>query len=164
MSNTTKNNGIQMNGGTISAENMAIGNKARAIKTMSTTNGDIMTEKSETSSYNLSNAKFGGGFAAGGTQTGGTLNDYSSNQNLSEAAAEIQQILKQLEVTNPTASSAEKMIVAAKAVDEIENNAALKKQVIAALKLGGTEAFNQAINHPLAKNMMPIVQEWTEAE
>lgn len=35
---------------------------------------------SEASKYNLSNAKFGGGFAGDqGTQSGGTFNDYSSN-------------------------------------------------------------------------------------
>lgn len=47
-----------------------------------------MPEHSENYSYSLSQAKFGGGFAGtGGTQTGGTLNDYSSKQNLSEAAS-----------------------------------------------------------------------------
>ncbi|MBV8887567.1 MAG: pentapeptide repeat-containing protein [Chroococcidiopsidaceae cyanobacterium CP_BM_RX_35] len=123
--------------------------------------GDTMSEKSETSSYNLSQAKFGGGFAGtGGTQTGGTLNDYSSSPNLSEAAAEIQQILNQLEVNNPATTRAEKMTVAAKAVDEIEKNSVLKTRVIAALKSGGTEAFKEEINHPLAKNIMPIVEEW----
>ncbi|KAB8315331.1 hypothetical protein SD81_032645 [Tolypothrix campylonemoides VB511288] len=66
--------------------------------------GDTMSEKSETSKYNFSNPKFGGGFSGdGGTTIGGTLNDYSSNidysskQNLVEAAAEIQQLLTQLQ-------------------------------------------------------------------
>lgn len=82
-----------------------------------------MSEKSETSSYTFNNTKFGGGFAGtGGTQTGGTLNDYSSNPNLSQAAAEIQQILKQLSATNPTTTSTEKMRVVTKAVDKIEKN------------------------------------------
>jgi hypothetical protein len=43
--------------------------------------GDYMSEEKPTNStYNLPNAKFGGGFAGtGGTQTGGVFNDYSSN-------------------------------------------------------------------------------------
>ncbi len=60
---------------------------------------------SEASKYDLSNAKFGGGFAGDeGTQIDGTLNDYSSNidysskQSLAEAAAEIQQLLTKLQV------------------------------------------------------------------
>ncbi|NEP77230.1 MAG: pentapeptide repeat-containing protein, partial [Okeania sp. SIO3B3] len=61
-----------------------------------------MAEKENT--QNFSNSKFGGG-VAGGDQTGGTLNDYSTNsqekQNLPEAAEEIQKLLKQLEETNP---------------------------------------------------------------
>ncbi|MEH2070039.1 MAG: pentapeptide repeat-containing protein [Nostoc sp.] len=59
---------------------------------------------SEASKYNLNNPKFGGGFSGDeGTTIGGTLNDYSSNidyslkQNLTEAAADIQQLLTQLQ-------------------------------------------------------------------
>ena len=45
--------------------------------------GDTMSKHSDNSSYNLSQAKFGGGFAGtGGTQTGGTFHEDSSNQNL----------------------------------------------------------------------------------
>ncbi len=85
--------------------------------------GDIMPDYSENSTYNLDRAKFGGGFAGtGGTQTGGTFYDYSSNQNLTEAAAQIQQLLQQLQKTNPSTTETEKIIVAAKAADEIKNN------------------------------------------
>lgn len=59
---------------------------------------------SKASKYNLNNPKFGGGFSGDqGTTIGGTLNDYSSNidysskQNLVEAASEIQQLLTQLQ-------------------------------------------------------------------
>ncbi|MEH2467819.1 pentapeptide repeat-containing protein [Nostoc sp.] len=59
---------------------------------------------SEASKYNLNNPKFGGGFSGDeGTTIGGTLNDYSSNidysskQDLTEAALEIQQLLTQLQ-------------------------------------------------------------------
>jgi len=50
------------------------------------------------SRYDLSNAKFGGGFAAeGGFQVGGNLIDLSSAPNLSDAAQQIQELLQQLE-------------------------------------------------------------------
>lgn len=129
-----------------------------------TTDNKIMNESS-TSSYNLSHAKFGGGFAGtGGTQTGGTLNDYSSTPNLSEAAAEIQQLLKQLEETNPTTTETEKMIVVAKAADEIKKNPTLKARVIGALKSGGTEAFKEAVDNPLVNVLVAIIEGWTEAD
>jgi tetratricopeptide (TPR) repeat protein len=124
--------------------------------------GDIVSEKSD---YTFHNTKFGGGFAGtGGTQTGGTLNDYSSNPSLSQAAAEIQQILKQLSATNPTTTSTEKMRVVTKAVDKIENNLPLKELVIAALKSASAEAFQQKINHPLAKKLLSSIEEWTHGE
>lgn len=50
------------------------------------------------STYNLSNAKFGGGFAAeGGFQVGGNLIDLSSTSNLTDAAQQIQELLQQLQ-------------------------------------------------------------------
>jgi hypothetical protein len=50
------------------------------------------------STYDLSSAKFGGGFAAeGGFQVGGNLIDLSSARNLSDAAQQIQDLLQQLE-------------------------------------------------------------------
>lgn len=50
------------------------------------------------STYNLSNAKFGGGFAAeGGFQAGGNLIDLSSASNLTDAAQQIQDLLQQLQ-------------------------------------------------------------------
>jgi uncharacterized protein YjbI with pentapeptide repeats len=123
--------------------------------------GDTMSDKSQNSNYDLRNAKMGA-FAGTGGQSSGTFNDYSSNQNLSQAAAEIQQLLRQLEASNPTTTLSEKMTVVAKIVDEIEKNLSLKAQVVAALNAGSTEALKQAINHPLAKNLMPIIEEWAE--
>jgi hypothetical protein len=52
----------------------------------------------ERATYNLSNAKFGGGFATeGGFQAGGNLIDLSSANNLTEAAQQIQELLMQLQ-------------------------------------------------------------------
>ena len=57
--------------------------------------------------YNLSRAQFAGGFAetVQGDQVGGTINNQAAQSpSLSEAVAEIQQLLKQLESSNPTAT------------------------------------------------------------
>lgn len=122
--------------------------------------GDTVSDNSSNSTYNLNHAKLGGGFAGtGGTQSGGTFYDYSSNPSLAEAAAEIQQLLQQLEATNPTTTSANKSAIINQAIEAIENNPALKTKVIAALNSSGTEALKTAISHPLAKNMMPFIEE-----
>lgn len=119
---------------------------------------------------NLQGAQFAGGLVnadkveAG--QIGGNINNYTpqQKQNLAEAAAEIQQLLQQLEQTNPTTSTSEKMTVVAKAVDEIEKNPTLKARIIGALKSGGTEALKEAIDHPLVNILMASIEGWQEAE
>ena len=126
---------------------------------------EVQKLMAETPKYDLRGSKFGGGFAGeGGTQIGGILNDYSSKQSLNESAAEIQQLLKQLEETNPTTTETEKMIVAAKAADEIKNNPTLKARVIGALKAGGTEAFKEAVDNPLVNVLVAIIEGWMQTE
>jgi hypothetical protein len=57
---------------------------------------DKMTEQNK-STYNLENAKFGGGFAAeGGLQVGGELIDLSTANSLADATKEIQKLLRKL--------------------------------------------------------------------
>jgi uncharacterized protein YjbI with pentapeptide repeats len=88
----------------------------------------------------------------------------AGQQNLAQAAAEIQQLLQQLEQTNPTTTTSEKMTVVAKAVDEIEKNPTLKARVIGAFKSGGKEALKEAIDHPLVNILIASVEGWQEAE
>ncbi|MEG4585178.1 pentapeptide repeat-containing protein [Microcoleus sp. MOSTC5] len=126
---------------------------------------EVQKLMAETPKYDLRGSKFGGGFAGdGGTQIGGILNDYSSKQSLDEAAAEISQLLKQLEETNPTTTETEKMIIAAKAADEIKNNPTLKARVIGAFKSGGTEAFKEAVDNPLVNVLVAIIEGWMQAD
>ncbi|NET86417.1 MAG: hypothetical protein F6J94_32560, partial [Moorea sp. SIO1F2] len=121
--------------------------------------GNTMSE--QPINNDLRGAKFGGGFA-NRDQYGGTLNDYSKDHNLTEAAAEIQQLLEQLSQTNPTSSNAEKMAVVAKAVDQIEDKPTLKQRMINVLKTGGTEAFKEAVDHPLVNVLLAAIEGWQE--
>ncbi len=93
----------------------------------------------------------------------GVINE-SEPQNLADAATEIQQILEQLSTTYPTTTSREKNIVVGEAVDRIENNPQLKTRVINALKAGGTEAFKEAINHPLVNILVATIEGWQDVE
>ncbi|MCP6761961.1 MAG: CHAT domain-containing protein [Fischerella sp. CENA71] len=110
---------------------------------------------------------YGGMIATQGNNNQQTMTNYTTPEqkhNLVQAAQEIQQLLQHLEQIYPTKSSAEKMMVVTKAVDEIENNPPLKACVIGALKAGGTEAFKELINHPLVNIMMASIEGWQEAE
>ncbi|MDJ0743651.1 MAG: hypothetical protein QNJ32_09830 [Xenococcaceae cyanobacterium MO_167.B27] len=88
----------------------------------------------------------------------------AQKQNLAYAATEIQQLLEQLFENYPTSTYKEQMVVLGEAVDRIENNPTLKAKVINALKAGGTEAFKEAIDHPLVNILMGFIEGWQDAE
>jgi hypothetical protein len=117
-----------------------------------------------------------GGGAVIGSAIGGSSNTvnnqniefnqyaYEQKQNLAEAAAEIQQLLQQLELSYPVNTTSEQMIVAAEAIKKIETNPSLKQRVIAALKEGGIQAFEKAIDHPLGAFVVGAIKGWQEAK
>jgi|GEM_PF-299795 uncharacterized protein YjbI with pentapeptide repeats len=85
-------------------------------------------------------------------------------QNLAEAAADIQQLLEQLSQTYPTTTQAEKIAVAAKAAEEIEQNPVLRLRVISALKAGGVEALKELVDHPLMNILLAALEGWQNPE
>jgi hypothetical protein len=98
-------------------------------------------------------------------QVGGIIHNYApeQKQNLAKAAAEIQQLLKQLEENYPTATEPEKQSVLAVAIQqEIKRNPTFKVRLRNALKEGGIEAL-KVLFAPIG---IPIemVKGWIEAE
>lgn len=106
-------------------------------------------------------ASIGGG-VAGRDYTGNVIHNHAAQQNLAEAAAEIQQLLKQLEQIYPTETLTQKAVVAEEAIKRIENNPTLKERVIGALKSAGKEAFKEAVDHPLVNVLMAGIEGWQE--
>ena len=80
--------------------------------------------------------------------------------NLAEAAAEIQQLLKQLEQTYSPNTTAGKMQLATEAVKQIEANPTWKRRVVSALKAGGIAALDSALDHPAASFLIEAVKDW----
>jgi len=85
-------------------------------------------------------------------------------QTLAAAAAEIQTLLKQLEKTYPTTTTSEQMVVAARAVNQIETNPLLKQRIINALKEGSLAAFEKAIDNPVGAFVVHAIQGWQEVK
>lgn len=79
---------------------------------------------------------------------------------LAETAEEIQQLLQQLEQSNSTETRASQMEIATQVIENIENNFTLRQRVIGVLKSSGTEAFKEAINHPIANILVAGFQGW----
>jgi hypothetical protein len=67
---------------------------------------------------------------------------------LATAAAEIQKLLEQLEKTYPADTTAGKMMIATKAIEEIENNPTLTQRIISALKSGGKCGIRSIFKSP----------------
>ncbi|NEP57275.1 MAG: hypothetical protein F6K31_09655 [Symploca sp. SIO2G7] len=115
---------------------------------------------SEGDKFDLSNAQFGGGFAAKGNAYSGQIinNNYPSDKNLADAAKEIQELLIQLEQTNPTNTASEKEKVVQKAIQKVENDPTLQERLIGALQAGTVETFKQMVNHPLVHIFVETVK------
>jgi hypothetical protein len=126
--------------------------------------GGIMSQDNSTTQNNdFHKATFSGGIA-GRDYTGDVIHNNAAKQNLSEAAAEIQHILQQLEPSYPTDTTAEKMKLAAEVIERVESNFTLKQRAIAAFKKGGTKAFEKAINHPVASFLVGAIEGWQKGE
>lgn len=86
-------------------------------------------------------------------------------ENLASTAAEIQQIIQNLEQTYPTTTNAEKMVVATKAVEEIEKNKTLQARLIRAMKAGAAQAFEDIlVSQPVVKIILAVFEGWQKAE
>lgn len=95
-----------------------------------------------------------------GQQTNqGTHYLYEQKQTLAEAATEIQQLLKQLEVTNPTATEAEKIEYVYD-----ETTPSFKRRVVGALQAGGEAAIEEFLDNPYVNVGKAIVKGWIKPE
>lgn len=114
----------------------------------------------EGSKYSFNEPTFNGSTQVG---DGNTQNINPQQQTLSQAAAEIQQLLNQLSQTYPTTTDTEKKVVATTAIQHIENNSKLRQRVISALKSGGIQALGQLLNHPAATFVIAALEDWQQS-
>ena len=84
----------------------------------------------------------------------------AQEQNLAEAAAEIQKLLEQLEQSYSTGTTAGKMAIATEAISQIESNPTLTARILSALQAGGVSAFEQFLNHPAASFVIGALEDW----
>ena len=97
--------------------------------------------------YDMRGSQFAGGFAetVEGDQIGGTQHNYAApeEQDLAEAALEIQRLLKQLEETNPIATEAEQKAFVTAAIPPT-----LRQRAVGALQSGGKAAVVELLEMP----------------
>jgi predicted transcriptional regulator len=126
---------------------------------------DLIKSESPIAIYNQS-GNFGIGHMSGGTiQSGakvaGVINE-AEQRNLAEAAAQIQQLLEQLEKSYPANTTAGKMAIATEAIKQIEANPTLTGRVLSAIRAGSVSALESFLNHPAASFVIGGLQDWQE--
>jgi uncharacterized protein YjbI with pentapeptide repeats len=91
----------------------------------------------------------------------GNQNIYAPEQKrtLAEAAAEIQQLLKQLEESNPTATVEQQQ-----AFVDVAVSPTLKAKFVSALQAGWKEAIKEFLDNPYVNVGVAILEGWQEAE
>ena len=81
-----------------------------------------------------------------------------SELSVADVAAEIRQILQQLEQNYPTSTPVQKLTAVIEAVKDIESNPPLKARLVNALKASGTDAFKALVDHPLVNNLLTALE------
>lgn len=119
------------------------------------TQGDNMSERK--TQINQNNSSFGVGYSeqVEANQLAANIHNYAPEQDLAQAAAKIQELLKQLEKTNPTATQEDKQAFINLAIPQEE-----KSRIVRALQAGGEKALEKFLNNPYVDVTMAIVKEW----
>ena len=117
--------------------------------------------------YNQS-GNFGIGHMSGGEIKGmakvaGEIYE-AEQQNLAEAAAQIQALLEQLSKTYPADTTTGKMKLATKVIERIESNPTLMERILSALKAGSISALEQALNHPASSFVISALEDWQKTK
>ena len=87
-----------------------------------------------------------------------------AKQNLAEAAAEIQQLLKQLEQTYNPDDPLEQMQMATEVVKQIDADPNWKQRLLSSVGAGSTAALDSLLNHPAASFIIAAIQKWKETQ
>jgi internalin A len=88
-------------------------------------------------------------------------NIYNS-QDLTQAAADIQALLEQLEKSYPTNTTKDKKAIATEAIDRIDHDPKLTEKILSALKTGGISALESLLNHPAASFVINALEDWQQ--
>ncbi|GGA43996.1 caspase family protein [Okeania sp. KiyG1] len=111
--------------------------------------------------YNIKELKQQGGAVGRNSSSDNnyTFYHFEEKQSLAEAAEEIQQLLKQLEETNPTATEDEKI-----AYVNIATTPSLKGRVVGALQAGGEAAIEEVLDNSYVNTVVAIFEGWAKPE
>ncbi|NEO55743.1 MAG: hypothetical protein F6K54_23335 [Okeania sp. SIO3B5] len=92
-----------------------------------------------------------------------TINE-SQEQNLAQAAKDIQELLEQLDKTYPSDTMPGKIKIAEEVITQIDNNQTKAERIFNAIKAGGVAAFEQFLNHPASSFVIAALEDWQKSK
>ncbi|MEM8779709.1 MAG: hypothetical protein AAGF26_12720 [Cyanobacteria bacterium P01_G01_bin.49] len=95
---------------------------------------------------------------------GDIINSEAHQKTLTQAAAEIQQLLEQLDATYETNTVAGKMEAVTAAVKQIDENKSLRKRLFSAGRAAAYTAIEKTVEHPLAAPVVAALKDWNQTK
>ncbi|WP_017327663.1 hypothetical protein [Synechococcus sp. PCC 7336] len=90
----------------------------------------------------------------------GFVHTTEQTQSLAETVSELQRLLEKISEAHPNDTLSGQMLVATKAIEEIEKKPQFKQRAIEALKSGGAEFFRESIKNPSTNILLAALEEW----
>ena len=88
----------------------------------------------------------------------------SQQQNLAEAARDIQELLEQLEKTYPSETTMDRIKIATEVITHIDNHPTKAQKIFNAIKAGGVAAVEQLLNHPASSFVIAALNDWQKSK
>ena len=88
----------------------------------------------------------------------------SQQQNLAEAARDIQELLEQLEKTYPSETTMDRMKIATELITQIDNHPTKAQRIFSAIKAGGVAFIEQLLNHPFSSFAIAALKDWQKSK
>ena len=88
----------------------------------------------------------------------------SQQQNLTEAARDIQELLEQLEKTYPSETTMDRMKISTEVITHIDNHPTKAQKIFSAIKAGGVAAVEQLLNHPASSFVIAALNDWQKSK
>ena len=125
----------------------------------------MASSESQGDSIKFENSTLGIGVSKGEVKAekiAGTIHEAQS-KSIAEVAEEIQELLEQLQKTNPANTTTEQMEVATEAIKRIESDPTWKQRVINTAREDDLVAFKKALDNPAGAFITSAIKGWLEA-
>jgi hypothetical protein len=86
-------------------------------------------------------------------------------QMLGEVVLELETLINKLEKSGYSSdTTAGKMKIATEVIEQVDQNPSLTKRLFSAIKAGGVQSLEQALNHPASSFIIGALEDWKKSK